>query len=67
MAATLPMPESLRRMVELKLVNSTSPMVFTSPTTNWCHAMFAGESQKPKGEAEQQRQKPASPPSQPRR
>ena len=40
-------------MVELKLVNSTSPMLFTSPDYELVvMPMFAGESQKPKGEAQ---------------
>src|SRR3972149_4970791 len=40
-------------MVELKLVNSTSPMLFTSPDYELVvMPMFAGESQKPKGETE---------------
>jgi DNA polymerase III sliding clamp (beta) subunit (PCNA family) len=40
-------------MVELKLVNSTSPMLFTSPDYELVvMPMFAGESQKPKGEVE---------------
>nr|WP_258232608.1 hypothetical protein [Dehalococcoides mccartyi] len=38
-------------MVELKLVNSSSPMLFTSPDYELVvMPMFAGESQKPKGE-----------------
>ena len=40
-------------MVELKLVNSTSPMLFTSPNYELVvMPMFAGESQKPKGETQ---------------
>ncbi|WP_238583002.1 DNA polymerase III subunit beta [Dehalococcoides mccartyi] len=40
-------------MVELKLVNSSSPMLFTSPDYELVvMPMFAGESQKPKGEAQ---------------
>jgi DNA polymerase-3 subunit beta len=40
-------------MVELKLVNSQSPMLFTSPDYELVvMPMFAGESQKPKGEAQ---------------
>jgi hypothetical protein len=40
-------------MVELKLVNSTSPMLFTSPDYELVvMPMFAGESQKPTGEAQ---------------
>ena len=40
-------------MVELKLVNSTSPMLFTSPDYELVvMPMFAGESQQPKGETE---------------
>ena len=40
-------------MVELKLVNSSSPMLFTSPDYELVvMPMFAGESQKPKGETE---------------
>jgi len=40
-------------MVELKLVNSTSPMLFTSPNYELVvMPMFAGENNKPKGETE---------------
>jgi len=40
-------------MVELKLVDSKSPMLFTSPDYELVvMPMFAGESQKPKGEAQ---------------
>ena len=40
-------------MVELKLVNSSSPMLFTSPDYELVvMPMFAGESQKPKGETQ---------------
>src|SRR4030043_2199728 len=40
-------------MVELKLGNSQSPMLFTSPDYELVvMPMFAGESQKPKGEAQ---------------
>jgi len=40
-------------MVELKLVDSKSPMLFTSPDYELVvMPMFAGESQKPKGETE---------------
>ncbi len=40
-------------MVELKLVNSHSPMLFTSPDYELVvMPMFAGESQKPKGETQ---------------
>ncbi len=40
-------------MVELKLVNSTSPMVFTSPDYELVvMPMFSPEAQKPKGESE---------------
>jgi hypothetical protein len=40
-------------MVELKLVNSSSPMLFTSPDYELVvMPMFAGESQTPKGETE---------------
>jgi DNA polymerase III sliding clamp (beta) subunit (PCNA family) len=40
-------------MVELKLVNSSSPMLFTSPDYELVvMPMFAGESQKPKDEAQ---------------
>ena len=40
-------------MVELKLVNSSSPMLFTSPDYELVvMPMFAGESQQPKGEAQ---------------
>jgi len=40
-------------MVELKLVNSTSPMLFTSPDYELVvMPMFAGESQKPQDKAE---------------
>jgi hypothetical protein len=40
-------------MVELKLVNNQSPMLFTSPDYELVvMPMFAGESQKPKGETQ---------------
>ena len=53
MAVTLHALRACGGMVELKLVNSTSPMLFTSPDYELVvMPMFAGESQKPKGEAQ---------------